>query len=55
MALTAVQKAKIKKILTDYRREVRAIVTKHKTEISKAVEDLDKQKADKIKKTIERM
>lgn len=53
MALTPQQKAKIKKILQQYRHEVRGIVAKHKKIVVKAVEDLDKQKTEKIKKLIE--
>lgn len=53
MALTAEQKTKIKRVLQDYDREVRGIVAKHKKVIVKAVEDLDKRKAEKIKKLIE--
>jgi Spy/CpxP family protein refolding chaperone len=53
MALTPQQKTKIKKILQQYNREVRGIVAKHKKIVTKAVEDLDKQKAEKIKKLIE--
>jgi hypothetical protein len=53
MALTSTQKAKIKKIISQYDREVRGIVANHKKTIVKAVLDLDKQKAEKIKKLIE--
>lgn len=53
MPLTSDQKAQIKKIMARYKREVRGIVVKHKKEITQAVEDLDKQRADKIKKMIE--
>jgi hypothetical protein len=53
MALTPTQKSHIKKILAQYDREVRGIVAKHKKIVVKAVEDLDKQKADKIKRLIE--
>jgi ferritin-like protein len=53
MTLTPQQKTKIKKILKQYQREVRGIVAKHKKIVVKAVEDLDKQKAEKIKRLIE--
>lgn len=53
MPLTAQQKAAIKKILTDYRKEVHAVVSKHKRDVIAAVEDIDKRKTDKIKRMIE--
>jgi len=53
MALTAQQKAKIKKIIHAYDRDVRKIVAKHKQVVIKAVEDLDKRKAEKIKQLIQ--
>ncbi len=53
MAYTDTQKAAIKKVLVEYKRKVRTIVSKHKKEIAQAVGDLDKQKADKIKKLID--
>jgi len=52
MALTQNQKTKLKKILVGYHRELKVIVSKHKKEIVKAVEDLDRQKTEKIKKLI---
>jgi len=53
MALTPQQKTKVKKILKQYEADVRRIVAKHKQVVVKAVEDLDRRKAEKIKKLIE--
>ncbi|MFZ2803697.1 MAG: hypothetical protein WA001_00580 [Patescibacteria group bacterium] len=52
MALTDAQKSQIKKILGDYRKEVHAIVAKHKKDVILAVEDVDKKKTDKIRRLI---
>ena len=52
MPLTAEQKAQVKKILKQYKRDVRGIVKKHQQNIVKIVEDLDKKKTEKIKRLI---
>ncbi len=52
MSLTADQKAKMKQILVTYRRDVHALVKKHKTSIANAVAEMDKKKAAEIRKMI---
>lgn len=54
MALTAEQKAQVKKILKRHKRDVRIIVKKHQQNIVKIVENLDKKKTEKIKQLIQR-
>lgn len=52
MPLTAEQKSQIKKILQDYRRDVRSLVKKHKQLVVKTIETMDQKKAEKIKQLI---
>ena len=52
MSLTVAQKAKIKKILTTYQRNVRNVVKQHKQAVTSTVEEHDKQKAEGIRKLI---
>ena len=53
MPITKEQKDKIKKILADYRRDVRTLKKQYKQEVVKAVEELDQVKAKKFKRAIE--
>lgn len=53
MSLTADQKAKIKKILLSYQRDVRTIVKKHKMAVGAAVTEMDKKKTEEIHRLIQ--
>jgi len=52
MPLSPAQKAEIKRILQGYQREVHGLVKKHKQEVVKAVEEIDRKKTEQIKRLI---
>lgn len=52
MPLTAEQKTKIKSILLNYKRDVRAIVKKHKETVVQAVEAADAQKLQSVRQAL---
>jgi|GEM_PF-2786041 len=53
MPITADQKAKLKKILVDYSKDLRGIVKQHTEQVVEAVTQNDKQKAEEIKRRID--
>lgn len=53
MPLTPAQQAKVKQILSEYKKEVHSVLKKHQSQITKIVEDIDKKKTEKIKRMIE--
>ncbi len=52
MALTPEQAAAVEKIMDDYRKELAGILQKHKQDVTRAIEDVDKRKSEEIQRII---
>ena len=52
MSLSPEQLTQVEKILADYRKELDAILLKHTANITAAIENIDKEKSETLKKRI---